>query len=78
MQTLEHIEIDRHEQKITYWITTRVYVMVDLMHSSRTLVKDGVALDNCNLGPDIIRYYQWLLRVAEDAAQLDTKTQTYG
>ncbi len=78
MQTQWHIEIDRHRQTITHRITPRVNVVVDLMHSTRTMVKDGAILDTCQIGPDILRYYQWMLRVAEDAEQLNTNTQTYG
>lgn len=78
MQTQYHIEIDRHRQTITYQITPRVNVVVDLVHSTRTLVKDGAALDTCQIEPDILQYYQWLLRVADDAELLNANTQTYG
>ena len=63
MQTQWHIKIDCDWQTITHEITPRVRVIVDLSHA-------------CQFGPDILRHYQWLLRIAEDAEQVNT--QNYG
>ena len=76
MQTQWHIKIDCDRQTITHEITPRVRVIVDLSHAIRTTAKDGQAIDTCQLGPDILRHYQWLLRIAEDAEQVNT--QNYG
>ena len=69
MQTQWHIKIDCDWQTITHEITPRVRVIVDLSHAIRTIAKDGQAIDTCQFGPDILRHYQWLLRIAEDAEQ---------
>ena len=76
MQTQWHIKIDCDWQTITHEITPRVRVIVDLSHAIRTIAKDGQAIDTCQFGPDILRHYQWLLRIAEDAEQVNT--QNYG
>ena len=76
MQTQWHIEIDCDRQTITHQITPRIRVVVDLLQTIRTTAKDGRAVDPCHLGPAILRHYQWLLRIAEDAEQVNT--QNYG
>lgn len=74
MQTQWHIEIDSERQTLTHQLTQRVRVVVDLQHATRTVAKDGAALDICKIEPDTLRHYRWLLRIAEDAKQVNSQT----
>lgn len=74
MQTQWHIEIDSERQTLIYQITHRVRVLVDVQHASRTIVRDGEVLDTCQIEPDTLRHYRWLLRIAEDAKQVNSQT----
>lgn len=71
MHTQWYIEIDRERQTLTHQLTQRVRVVVDLQHATRTVAKDGAAIVTCQIEPNTLRHYHWLLRIVEDAEQVN-------